>query len=415
MALSREEAEQILSLAQQMYEKMDQRDEEAKKLGAAFQETKNTLNTINDRITEIETKDRKPWSGTRVATNGKSQDDIDPAMLERKSLFINYVRKGWFGMDKTQHEKMQELLTQAPEGMQAKMTELRREMKAFSITDDTLGGYFVVPQIITDEIIKNAVLYSPVRELANVVQTSNNSVRLPVRTGSLSAGWVSETGTRAESLGQAYGMKEIPTHEMYALLIFSRQLLEDAFFNLDNELNIDAAEQFGVVEGSAFVNGDGNGKPFGFVTDTNIAQVLNGGATASYDGLVKLLHSLKRPYRQSRNLRFAMNVNAIRDYRLLKDTQQRPLWEPSVPNGNPANILGVPYVEVPDMVDIAASSLSVACGDFSRGYRFVDRVTVVAQRLDELYAISGQVGLLLHKRVGGQVVLPEAIKLLKFA
>ncbi len=247
------------------------------------------------------------------------------------------------------------------------------------------------------------------------MQTSNNSVRLPVRTGTLAAGWVSETGTRAESLGQAYGMAEIPTHEMYALLIFSRQLLDDAFFNLDNELNTDAAEQFGVVEGAAFVNGDGNGKPFGFLSNTAITQVLNGGATASYDGLVKVLHSLKRPYRQSRNLRFAMNVNAIRDIRLLKDSQNRPLWEPGVPNGNPANILGVPYVEVPDMPDIAANSLSVACGDFSRGYRFVDRVTVVAQRLDELYAISGQVGLLLHKRVGGQVVLPEAIKVLKFA
>src|SRR5260221_2525954 len=256
MAVDTKDFTELMTTWKRMQELVDRRDQEIVAVRgeltntiaehkAAQQETQNALNAANTRIDELETKSRRPTS--RYAISGRDSGDIDPEEMERKNLFMTYVRKGWFGMDKTQHEKLQGSVVQAPEGMQAKMTELRREMKAFSITDDTLGGYFVVPQIITDDIIKNAVLYSPVRELANVTQTSNNSVRLPVRTGTLSAGWISETGTRAESLGQAYGMKEIPTHEMYALLLFSRQLLDDSFFNVDSELQTDAAEQFGVL------------------------------------------------------------------------------------------------------------------------------------------------------------------------
>jgi HK97 family phage major capsid protein len=60
----------------------------------------------------------------------------------------------------------------------------------------------------------------------------------------------------------------------------------------------------------------------------------------------------------------------------------------------------------------ANSAKAVDFGDFKKGYVIVDRLGMETQRLVELYAVNGQVGLLFRRRVGGQVVLPEAIKVL---
>jgi HK97 family phage major capsid protein len=49
--------------------------------------------------------------------------------------------------------------------------------------------------------------------------------------------------------------------------------------DLEGEVRDDMAEQFGVAEGTAFVTGNGVGKPLGFQTDSSLEQVNNGAAT----------------------------------------------------------------------------------------------------------------------------------------
>ena len=63
--------------------------------------------------------------------------------------------------------------------------------------------------------------------------------------------------------------------------------------------------------------------------------------------------------------------------------------------------------------DVAADSFSIAFGDFRKGYKIRDRAGVTVQRLVEKYADYDQTGFIVKKRVGGQVVLPEAFVLLK--
>jgi HK97 family phage major capsid protein len=61
----------------------------------------------------------------------------------------------------------------------------------------------------------------------------------------------------------------------------------------------------------------------------------------------------------------------------------------------------------------AASSLSVAFGNFKRGYTVVDRVGT--RMLRDPYTNKPYVGFYTTKRLGGGVVNSEAIKLVKFA
>jgi predicted phage gp36 major capsid-like protein len=70
-------------------------------------------------------------------------------------------------------------------------------------------------------------------------------------------------------------------------------------------------------------------------------------------------------------------------------------------------------VEAEDMPDIAANSLSIAFGDFRRGYLVVDRAGVRVLR--DPYSAKPYVLFYTTKRVGGGVQDYDAIKLLKFA
>ena len=70
-------------------------------------------------------------------------------------------------------------------------------------------------------------------------------------------------------------------------------------------------------------------------------------------------------------------------------------------------------IEAEDMLDIAANSLSIAFGDFTRGYLVVDRSGVTVRR--DPYTAKPRVLFYMTKRVGGGVPDFEVIKLMKFA
>ena len=63
------------------------------------------------------------------------------------------------------------------------------------------------------------------------------------------------------------------------------------------------------------------------------------------------------------------------------------------------------------MPAIAGSAKPVAFGDFARAYTIVDRINMSVQRDALTQATSGNIRYVARKRVGGAVVLPEAIRL----
>lgn len=288
-----------------------------------------------------------------------------------------------------------------------------------SLNDDTLGGYLAPSEFVTT-ILKNSLVFSPIRGLAAVRQTSNRSIQIPKRTGTFTAAWVGETGTKTETTGLKYGREEIPTYEMYAEVIISTQEIEDAAFNMEEQIMMEASEQFGIAEGKAFLVGTSVNQPEGIMTNADIAY--EPGTDASllkFAGIVAIYHKLKTPY--AANATWLLNRKTLGAIRSLVDGSNRPLWDPGNPSGyglvnpNPATILGAPYVECPDMDDVGANKFPIAFGDWRRAYMIVDRVNMVVQRLVEKYAESGQVAYIVRKRVGGQVVLADAALKLKIA
>ena len=287
------------------------------------------------------------------------------------------------------------------------------EKKALTVSNDSTGGYLAPPEYVR-ELIKDITEISPIRSIARIRQTAQRSIQMPKRTGTFAAQWVAESGTRSETTGYQVGLEEIPAHEYYALVDISEQDLEDSVFDLEAEMQSEFATQFAKAEGTAFVSGNAVGKPEGFMTNSSVSSVDTGSNTAiTADSLISLVHNIKSDY--GRNGTFVFNRSTLAEIRKLKDTAGQYVFQTGMMlGGNMVNtILGQPYVEATDMPSIAQNAFPVAFGDFSKAYMIVDRVALAVLRDPFTQATTGNVRYIARRRVGGQVILPEAINKLK--
>jgi HK97 family phage major capsid protein len=288
------------------------------------------------------------------------------------------------------------------------------ELKSLRVGDATLGGYFA-PDEYSSRVIEKLTEISPLRQLAYVQPTSAATLEIPKETGDFEGAWVGEVGERTETTGETFGLEKIPAHEFYALVKVSRQLIEDSQVNLDEFLLARFARKLNKLEGAAFVSGNAIAKPEGILTNANVGYVISGDANLiTADGLVNLAYSLPTDYRKGAS--FIMNRATIGTIRKLKETGTGAyLWERSYATGQPETLLGYPIYEAVDMPDVAANAFPVVFGDFRLGYTIADRIDLQVQVLREKYVEFGLFGYMARKRVGGQVVLPEAIRKLKIA
>ena len=351
-----------------------------------------TLETLNRRLDEIET-------ALNRSARGPAETPERTAENPEARAYFEYLRHGT-----------------RDEPNPANRALSREEMKSLTVGNDPAAGY-LAPAEFAREIIKGEVEFSPLRNWARVRETSRNALQIPRRTGTFGAVWVAEQATRAETEGLTYGLEDIPTHEMYALVDVSQQMLEDSEFDLEAELRMEFAEQFAVTEGAGFVDGNGVGRPEGLLANAEVAETVSGSATSiadangQADGLISLWHSIKTGY--AIRGAWLLNRATLAAVRKLKDDQKQYIWQPGVAAGQPNTILGSPYVELPDMPDVAANATPIVFGDLRRAYTVVDRVQLSVLRDPFTQATAGKIRFIARRRVGGQVVLPEAIAKLK--
>jgi HK97 family phage major capsid protein len=301
------------------------------------------------------------------------------------------------------------------------------ELKAFAGTSDAAGGY-ALPEELDERIEKTLVAISPIRGIANVVKVGSAGYRKLVTTGGTPSGWAAEVGARAETDTPDFAEIAPPFGDLYANPAASQAMLDDAAFDVEAWLASEIATEFARAEGAAFVAGDGTNKPKGFLAAPNsidgdatrafgTLQFLKTGvaggfpASAPQDKLVDLVQSLRTPYRQGAV--FVMNSATAAAIRKFKTDDGAFLWQPGLAAGQPDSLLGYPLVEAEDMPDVAANALAIAFGNFRAGYLIAERQET--QILRDPYTHKPFVHFYATKRIGGQVMNSEAIKLLKFA
>ena len=298
------------------------------------------------------------------------------------------------------------------------------EVKSISGVTPQDGGY-AVPHEIDARIGEALKEISPIRRIAQVVETRTAGYRKLFATGGTGSGWVSETAGRPETATPTFQEIAPPTGELYANPAASQAMLDDAGFDLERWLAGEIATEFARAEGAAFVSGSGLNRPMGFLgVPTSMANdSARPFGTLQYHGsgdaaglsdtieltLIDLAHSLKAGHRQGAS--WVMNSATLAEVRKLKAADGNFLWQPGLIEGQPDRLLGYPVVEAEDMPDIAPGSFPIAFGNFKAGYLIAERSATSILR--DPFTNKPFVHFYATKRVGGQVLDSAAIKLLK--
>jgi HK97 family phage major capsid protein len=282
-----------------------------------------------------------------------------------------------------------ELKSAAQEGFGEFLRTGESTVEGKSVDNASAGaGGHAVPREIDEVIDRTLVAISPIRRIANVVKVGSSNYRKLLTSGGTPSGWVGFEALRPETATPTFTEIVPAAGELYANPAASQHMLDDAMFDVESWLANEIATEFARAEGMAFVKGTGSNQPLGFLSSPTattadgtrpvgtlqtIGTGLSGAFPASnpQDRLVDLVQSLRQPYRQGAV--FVMNSSTAATVRKMKTTDGAFIWQPGMIAGQPATLLGYPVIEAEDMPDIAASSLSIAFGNFKAGYIITER------------------------------------------
>lgn len=335
-----------------------------------------------------------------VSNAGSGEKPIAGADPEYNALFSAYFRSG-------------------AEEHAVKAASVKGPRAAMSVGVPADGG-LTAPVEWDRQIIDKLKIISPLRQIAQVQPISVGGFFKLWNNRATTSGWVAETDPRPQTANAQFAQISFPIGTIYAMPAATQQLLEDSLVDIEAWLANEVDVEFAYQEGLGFVNGDGVNKPKGLLQYTAapshpagaIPTVISGAAAdLTYDGLVNLVYDL--PSERTPAARFVMNRSTIGKIRLMKDTQNRPLWEPSVQVGEPSTLLGFPITEIAAMPSVAANAIPVMFGDFNRGYLIIDRVGTRVLR--DPYTAKPYVLFYTTKRVGGGVQDPTVLRYHKIA
>ena len=295
------------------------------------------------------------------------------------------------------------------------------EIQASASTLSDPDGGFTVPEEVDTAIDRVQGTLSAMRRLATVRGISTDTYKKLVSQGGATSGWVAEKGSRGETSTPTLAEIAINTKELYAMPYATQTLLDDSRIDIGAWLAEEVGVEFNEKEGSAFINGDGVSKPKGIAAYSMVANssyawgkvgfIASGHASLlnNCDKLIDLQHALKTSYRNG--AAFLMNDSTCQTIRKLKDGDGNYIWRPGLIEGAPDVLLGKP-VEYDDNVDdIGANKYPIFYANFKRAYLIIDRFGTRVLR--DPYTAKPYVAFYTTKRVGGGIVMYEAIKALK--
>jgi HK97 family phage major capsid protein len=290
---------------------------------------------------------------------------------------------------------------------------------------DVGGGFLLTPLALVDRLIKaidDALVF---RQWATVFAMPNaDTLGAPsLDTDAADATWTSELATGSEDTSMEFGRRDLHPHPLAKRIKISRKLLQ-RLPSAEAMIISRLAYKFALTQEKAFLTGDGVQKPLGVFTasangiPTSRDVSTDNTATAfTMNGLINAKYALKAPY--WRSAKWLFHRDAIKMLAKLREDSGAGagtggyMWQPSVQAGQPDMLLGLPVYASENVPNTFTTGLYVGIvGDFSH-YWIADSMAMEMQRLEELYAVTNQIGLIGRLETDGAPVLPEAFARVK--
>ena len=294
---------------------------------------------------------------------------------------------------------------------------------ALSVGVDQNGG-FTVPDEFEHQLIQALEENNIFRSLAKTIHTNSGTRTIPIATDSGTASWIEE-GAAIQESDMSFAQETLSAYKLGCMIKVSNELLNDSAFNIAAHIAQRFGVRFGNAEEDAFINGTGPSAnpqttpsmPTGILTSLtpSAGNTTANAQTVHFDNIYKLYYSLKSPYR--RKAAFLCNETLLLQLMLIKDKNDNYIWKPGLEVGKPDTILGRPIHTSGYMPAITGNATQdknkkvLLFGDFSY-YWIADRQNRTLKRLNELYAVTDQVGFIGTQRVDGKLILPEAMQVM---
>lgn len=281
------------------------------------------------------------------------------------------------------------------------------------VTTTPASGGYLIPTSFYDEIVVELRSKNILREISTVIETQSTH-DVVIQASAPVADWVSE-GAAISLTTETFDKKSLGAHKLAVALAVSNEMLADSYFNISDHLAKEFGAAIALKEESAFFNGTGVNQPLGIITqmtasDTNIVSVTTAGASIATDDLISQCYKLGTEYRK--NACWIMANSTLSAIRKLKDNNQAYIWQNQFSESTPPTLLGFPVHVSENIPAIAAGSLSVIFGDFSKFF-IGQRGQMTFKPLYEVRSLNDETVFLMTERVDGILTDSKAVVGLK--
>ena len=344
---------------EEMYSKLDELAEELRQFidehedenGELSEEDAETATNMQKKILAIKNKINRYKVIVEAKAQAGAPAGIPPILNNPQGGFDSKV-----GRASDSYRKA------AIEAIKTKFHVIRNDL---ATNPDSAGGY-LIPAEWDTRLIETLEEENVMRTLGTSI-TTNGEHKINVVATKPAASWTAE-GQPMQFSNGTFKQVTLDAHKVSIGIVVTTELLADNAFDLESYI----VEQFGKgianAEEEAFIVGDGNGKPTGFLTTIggdSTAYATTKGTEPTADEIVDLVYKLPRPYRK--NAVFLVNDSTLALLRKFKDQNQRYLWEESYQAGEPSTFMGYKIYTSPYMPTVASGNFAIAT--------FIPRIT----------------------------------------
>ena len=327
----------------------------------------------------------------------------------RKSLEVETLTEEWKAQERAEVRDARVFKGAKEESIDEERASMVNYIKRGQTEGTGAYGGYTVPTRVYDWIVSTRDADNYVRRLGTVVNI-DGPVTVPVEGSDLTAYWVAEGGNYTEGTQSFVGASLTP-YKLTALDTITEELLNDSQFDLVGYLVNKIGRVLGQAEETAFIKGaTGNNEPNGILS-SGITVTRTASATAVTAAEIQgLFFSLAPQY--ARNATWLISGDlAAKLSGLTTGTGGIFAWGGNLADGAPATLMGRPCYISKDLDAVTTNKIVAILGDMSY-YYIGDCGGLQIQRLNELYAASGKIGLRFTERVGGVLTNTDAFKVL---
>jgi HK97 family phage major capsid protein len=231
------------------------------------------------------------------------------------------------------------------------------EMKEISTDGASMGS--LVPTLLYDVIVSEREKLRAFRSRAFTLSLSGK-IDVPIDGTGVTANWIGENTLVTES-DHTTTTKPLDDHALAARVVTPWKLLLQSPFNIVNYVGRLSGRALADAEESAFIGGNGTGKPKGLRTET----VTSDAATSpfAYGDMVKLYNMIEPQYLT--NAVFLTSQLGKKVLMSLQDDVKRPLMEFG---GTVPTIFGLPVITssfMPSNLGVGGDETEIWIGDLS--------------------------------------------------